>query len=50
MVRDDRRDHCGKLCKSIRDAAAGPKHCCDAMQAEIKPDDLVLIEQIADQE
>jgi hypothetical protein len=36
---------CGELCKSIRDAGRWTQACCDAMQAEIKPDDVVLVEQ-----
>ena len=36
---------CGELCKSIRKAGNSTQACCDAMQAEVKPGDVVLVEQ-----
>jgi hypothetical protein len=34
-----------ELCKSIRDASRWTQACCAAMQAEVKPGDIVLVEQ-----
>jgi UDP-N-acetylmuramyl pentapeptide synthase len=35
----------GELCKSIRNAGHSTQACCEAMQAEAKPGDVVLVEQ-----
>jgi hypothetical protein len=33
------------LCKLIRDGSRSTQACCDAMQAEVKPGDVVLVPQ-----
>src|ERR1700733_10706499 len=33
----------GELCKSMRDSGRSTKACCEAMQAEVKPGDAVLV-------
>jgi UDP-N-acetylmuramyl pentapeptide synthase len=35
----------GELCKAIRNASRSTQACCDAMQAEVMPGDVVLVEQ-----
>jgi UDP-N-acetylmuramyl pentapeptide synthase len=35
----------GELCNSIRKAGPWTEACCEAMQAEVKPGDDVLVEQ-----
>jgi hypothetical protein len=34
----------GELCKSIRGSGHSTQACCEAMQAEVKPCDIVLVE------
>jgi Ni2+-binding GTPase involved in maturation of urease and hydrogenase len=34
----------GELCKSIRGSGRSTQACCEAMQAEVKPGDVVLVE------
>jgi len=33
----------GELCKSVRDSGHSTQACCEAMQAEVKPGDVVLV-------
>ena len=35
----------GELCRSVRSGDLGTASCCDAMQAEIKPGDIVILER-----